>query len=110
MKKVRFLILISFIQLSLVAQNHNFISFNQKTETVDGKAKTKSIIDVYFDKEKNTIAKHVESPIEIISVTNAFGELFIYYPKTNQLSFQQIEASSSKLNLIYYIANNQTDN
>ena len=99
----------SFLISSVFAQNDNFISFNQKTEIIIKKKKTQSIYNVYFDKEKNTIVKHIEKPVEMITSTNAFGELSIYYPKLNQVSFQQVNSSSSKLNLIYYFANNQTD-
>lgn len=110
MKNIVTLLFFSFfLNSAITAQNNNFISYNQKIEIIDHQEKQQSEFKVYFDKEKNTIVKHIQNPIEMVTVSNSFGELSIYYPQTNQLSFQQLKSTSSKRSLIYYFANNQTD-
>ena len=43
-------------------------------------------------------------------VSNALGEIKTYYPKSNEVAYRQVGELSSKRNLIYYFANNLTDN
>ena len=93
----------------IMAQNGQYISFKQKTELLENQKKSSSILDVYYDHNKNTITKYIHSPEEMILVTNQLGEIKIYYPTTNQVAYKQSDELSSSKNFIYYFSNNLTD-
>ena len=95
--------------ISLYAQSGNYISLTQRTEILENKNKQTTVIDLFFDKDKQTITKYYHSSPDYILVVNALGEIKIYYPKRNEVVFKQITEMSSKRNLIYYFANNLTD-
>jgi hypothetical protein len=42
-------------------------------------------------------------------VVNSLGEIKNYYPGTNEVDYKQVSELSSKRNLIYYFANNLTE-
>lgn len=102
-------LLILFYSTRLFAQPGNYISFTQKSDILENHKKMSSEIDVYFDNDKRIITKHFYSPKEFLSITNSLGEMKIYYPSTNEVSYQQIQSMASVRNLIYYFVNNLTD-
>lgn len=104
--------LIAFViaTCSLSAQQGNYISLKQHTEILENKKKMSNMVDLYFDKSKQIITKRYHSSPEFIAVVNSLGEIKNYYPGTNQVDYQQVSEMSSKRNLIYYFANNMTDN
>lgn len=104
------LIAFSIVTCSLWAQQGNYISLKQHSEILENKKKISNIVDLYFDKSKLTITKRYHSSPEFISIVNSLGEIKNYYPGSNQVDYQQVSEMSSKRNLIYYFANNLTDN
>lgn len=90
-------------------QPKNYISLKQHSEILENKKKIANDINLYFDNSKLTITKHYYATPEFIMLTNALGEIKTYYPGTNEVGFKHIAEMSSKRNLIYYFANNQTD-
>lgn len=107
----RITLIIPFLLGSLfsIAQPGNYISLKQRTEILENKNKLTTDLDLFFDKDKQTITKYYHSSPEYIMVVNALGEIKTYYPKKNEVDYKQITEMSSKRNLIYYFANNLTD-
>jgi len=102
---------ISFLVLNVssMAQQGNFISLKQRTEILENKKKISNEVDLYFDKSKQMLTKYYHTSPEFVMVVNSLGEIKNYYPATNQVDYKQISELSSKRNLIYYFANNLTE-
>lgn len=109
MSKLFFLLLVLLLPFISPGQRGQYISYRQTNERLFNKKKSVSTTTHYYDKGKNVITKHTFEPEEIVTVTNELGEIKIYYPQTNKVTYQHIKGVSSKSNLIYYFANNQTD-
>lgn len=101
----------SFLMLSLssIAQQGNYIALKQRTEILESGKKMSNEVDLYFDKNRQMLTKHYHTTPEFVMVVNALGEIKNYYPGTNQVDYKQISELSSKRNLIYYFANNLTE-
>jgi len=97
------------INVSLQAQQGSYISLKQQTEILENKKKISNEVDLFYDNNKQIITKYYHSAKEFILVTNALGEIKTYYPASNEVDYKQISELSSKRNLIYYFANNLTD-
>ncbi len=97
------------LSVSLNAQSGSFISLKQHTEVLENKKKIANEVDLFFDNNKLTITKYYHSSPEFIMVINSLGEIKTYYPGSNEVGFKQVAELSSKRNLIYYFANNLTD-
>jgi hypothetical protein len=95
--------------VSAMAQQGNYISLRQRTEILENQKKISNEIDLYFDKNKQILTKYYHTNPEFIMVVNSLGEIKSYYPGTNQVDYKQISELSSKRNLIYYFANNITE-
>jgi hypothetical protein len=108
--KIIVLLALLIVTLSLRAQQGNYIALKQHSEILENKKKISNMVDLYFDKSKLTITKRYHSSPEFISIVNSLGEIKNYYPATNQVDYRQVSEMSSKRNLIYYFANNTTDN
>lgn len=98
------------LSVSSNAQQGSYISLKQKSEILENKKKISNEVDLFFDNNKKTITKLYHSSTEFVMVINALGEIKTYYPAINEVSYKQITELSSKRNLIYYFANNMTDN
>lgn len=96
-------------RVSVHAQQGSYISLKQHTEILENRKKIVNDIDIYFDKDKQIITKYYHSSPDFILMVNALGEIKSYYPSTNQVDYKQISEMSSRRNLIYYFANNFTD-
>jgi hypothetical protein len=97
------------LSVSAMAQQGNYISLKQQTEILENKKKISNVVDLYFDKNKQMLTKYYHTSPEFIMVVNSLGEIKNYYPGTNQVDYKQISELSSKRNLIYYFANNLTE-
>ena len=97
------------LSVSSNAQQGSYISLKQKSEILENKKKISNEVDLFFDNNKKTITKLYHSSTEFIMVINALGEIKTYYPAINEVAYKQITELSSKRNLIYYFANNMTD-
>ena len=97
------------INFSLYAQQGSYISLKQKTEILENKKKISNEVDLFYDINKQIITKYYHSAKEFILVTNSLGEIKTYYPASNEVDYKQISELSSKRNLIYYFANNLTN-
>ncbi len=93
----------------LQAQSGNYISVNQRTEILENRNKITNEIDLFLDNDKQTITKYYHSSPDYIMIVNALGEIKTYYPASNEVDYKQISEMASKRNLIYYFANNLTD-
>jgi hypothetical protein len=93
----------------LIAQPASYISLNQKTDVTENNKKISNEVDIYFDNNKKIITKYYHSTRNFILISNSLGEIKTYYPATNEVAYNQIRELSSKRNLIYYFANNLTD-
>lgn len=99
----------SLLGISLNAQPGSYISLKQYSEVLENQKKIANEVDLFFDKNKQTITKFYHSSPEFIMVVNPLGEIKTYYPASNEVAYKQITELSSKRNLIYYFANNLTD-
>lgn len=97
------------LNISLFAQTVNYISLKQHSEILENKKKIVNDVDLFFDNNKKTITKYYHSSPEFIMLINSLGEIKTYYPESNEVGYKQISELSSKRNLIYYFANNLTD-
>ncbi len=104
-------ILMSFLLLcvSLNAQTGNYISLKQQTEVLENKKKITNVVDLYFDNNKLIITKYYHSLPDFVVIANSLGEIKTWYPGSNEVAYKQITELSSKRSLIYYFANNLTD-
>jgi hypothetical protein len=70
---------------------------------------TKNIFkcDIYYNKEKDAIITHHFYPVEFVKISNRFGEMKIYFPKSNTVTLQQNESLSTTNELLYYFINNK---
>jgi hypothetical protein len=100
----------SLIQFPLNAQPGTYISLKQKTDVTENSKKISNEVDIYFDNNKKIITKYYRSTKNFIIISNSLGEIKTYYPASNEVAYTQIRELSSKRNLIYYFANNLTDN
>ena len=108
-KRIQLLCCILLFSISLNAQKKNYISLKQITEILENNKKMTNEVDLFYDNNKQVITKHYHSSTEFIVVANSLGELKTYYPNSNEVGYKQINELSSKRNLIYYFANNLTD-
>ncbi len=97
------------LSVSLNAQSGNYISLKQQTEVLDNGKKMNNEVDLFFDNNKHIITKYYHSSPEFIITSNSLGETKTYYPANNEVGYKQFSELSSKRNLIYYFANNLTD-
>jgi len=94
---------------TLSAQQLNYISLKQQTEVLENGKKMSNELDLFFDNNKQTITKYYHTSKEFVIVANALGEIKTYYPASNEVDYKQLPEFSSKRNLIYYFANNLTN-
>jgi len=97
------------LSISLNAQQGSYISLKQKTEVLENQKKISNDVDLFFDNSKQILTKYYHSSPEFIMTANSLGEIKTYYPAKNEVDYKQISELSSKRNLIYYFANNLTD-
>jgi len=95
--------------IAAYSQPKSYISLKQHSEILENKKKMANDIDLYFDNSKLTITKYYHASPEFVILVNQLGEIKTYYPGSNEVGFKHIAEMSSKRNLIYYFANNQTD-
>lgn len=97
------------LSVSLNAQQGSYISLTQHTEVLENGKKIGNEVDLYFDNNKQILTKDYHSATEFVMVINSLGEIKTYYPGSNEVGYKQIAELSSKRNLIYYFANNLTN-
>lgn len=97
------------LSVSLNAQQGSYVSLKQHTEVLENGKKMTNDVDLFFDNNKQILTKYYHSSPEFIMVVNSLGEIKTYFPASNEVNYKQIAEMSSKRNLIYYFANNTTD-
>lgn len=97
------------LSVSLNAQQGSYISLKQQTEILENGKKISNEVDLFFDNNKQILTKYYHSATEFVMVINSLGEIKTYYLASNEVGYKQITELSSKRNLIYYFANNLTD-
>jgi hypothetical protein len=110
--KIKIFILFHLVvcSLQLQAQSGAYISLKQQTEVLENRNKMTTEVDLFLDNNRKILTKYYHSSPDFIMVSNALGEIKTYYPKNNEVAYRQLSELSSKRNLIYYFANNLTDN
>lgn len=108
-QKIYLLFGILLLSVSMYAQPGSYISLKQHTEVLENQKKMTNEVDLFFDKNKQILTKYYHSSPEFIMTANSLGEIKTYYPAKNEVVYKQISELSSKRNLIYYFANNITD-
>lgn len=109
-KQIILLLSISSFGVAAMAQSGGYISVKQHTEILEKSNKLGTDVDLFLDNNKQILTKYYHSSPDFVMVSNSLGEIKTYYPAKNEVSFKQISEMSSKRNLIYYFANNLTDN
>lgn len=97
------------LSVSLNAQQGSYISLKQQTEVLENGKKMANEVDLFYDNDKQIITKYYHSSPEFIMVANSLGEIKTYYPASNEIAYKHVTELSSKRNLIFYFANNMTD-
>lgn len=110
LKQIFLLLPVLSVSVSLQAQPASYIAVKQHTEVLENNNKLGTDVDWFLDNNKQTLTKYYHSSPDFIIVTNSLGEIKTYYPSRNEVDYKQISEMSSKRNLIYYFANNLTDN
>lgn len=108
-RKIQLILSFFLLSITLVAQQNSYIALKQRTEILENNKKIGNEVDLFFDNNKLILTKHYHSPSEFIMVSNALGEIKTFYPASNEVAYKQIAELSSKRNLIYYFANNLTN-
>jgi len=67
---------------------------------------TKAQADFFYDKEQGVLVSSYSSPEKFIKISNRKGELKLYIPKNNTVTYSQDISYSSENELIFYFANN----
>ena len=99
-----------FLHFQIYAQPGTYISLKQNTDITENNKKISNEVDIFFDNNKKIITKIYHSRKSFVIISNSLGEIKTYYPASNEVAYNQIRELSSKRNLIYYFANNLTDN
>ncbi|MCT4614978.1 MAG: hypothetical protein N4A49_08915 [Marinifilaceae bacterium] len=99
-----FLIIISNINLF----SQNYLSLNQKFETLHNGFKSTANTQFYYNISKSELISVYEKPEKMIQIKNNKGELKIYFPKKNSVAMIQDNSFSTSNDFIYYFINNET--
>lgn len=109
-KKIFLFFQILVFSVSLQAQSGGYLSVQQRTEILENRNKLTTEVDLFLDNNRQILTKYYHSSPNFVMVSNALGEIKTYYPAKNEVDYKQIRELSSKRNLLYYFANNLTDN
>ena len=71
MRIIFFYIVLIFLTSPATAQSGRYISLHQKTELLEQHKKISSSLELYFDKEKTILTKHIIEPEELVIVSNS---------------------------------------
>jgi hypothetical protein len=94
-------------QSRLLSQGKNCVSVSQETQVLSKGSKSIYKCDIYYNKDKDAVVTHHYYPVEFVKMSNRFGELKIYFPKTNTVTIQQNQSLSTTNELLYYFINNK---
>ncbi len=94
-------------QSSLLSQEKNCVSVSQETQVLSKGSKSIFKCDIYYNKDKDAVVTHHYYPVEFVKMSNRFGEMKIYFPKTNSVTIQQNQSLSITNELLYYFINNK---
>ena len=94
-------------QPDLLSQDRDCVSVNQVAQVLSKGSKSVFKCDIYYNKEKDAIVTHHYYPAEFVKMSNRFGEMKIYFPKTNSVTIQQDQSLSTTNELLYYFINNK---
>jgi len=110
MNKIQIISVVLLFFLShvrLLSQNGDRVSVSQETQVLSNGAKNIFKCDIFYNKEKDAIITHHFYPVEFVKTSNRFGEVKIYFPKSNTVTLQQNETLSTTNELLYYFINNK---
>ncbi len=110
MKKIFFFVaLILFCKLTFAQNYNNLISVDVKYQALKmGKLFTVENTTLY-DGRKEEIICYYQTPTEFYKTINTKGEITIFMPKENTVSFSHNSHYSSKNELVYYFVSNKTE-
>lgn len=93
--------------LSFSQKSSNYISYSMDNQSYKKGFLTKAHADFFYDREQGVLVSSYTSPNKFIKISNRKGELKLYIPKTNTVTYTQDITLSSENELIYYFTNNQ---
>jgi hypothetical protein len=96
-----------FPHFRLFSQISDRVSVSQETQVLSNGAKSIFKCDIFYNKEKDAVITHHYYPAEFVKISNRFGEMKIYFPKTNTVTIQQNQLLSTTNELLYYFINNK---
>lgn len=96
-----------FPGMRLLPQVSDRVSVNQETQVLSHGSKSIFKCDIYYNKEKDAIVTHHYYPAEFVKISNRFGEMKIYFPKSNTVTVQQDQLLSTTNEFLYYFVNNK---
>lgn len=110
MNKIQLFTVVLFCILQntiLLSQEKEWVSVNQEIQVLNKGTKSIFRCDIYYNKEKDEIVTHHFYPAEFIMMSNRFGEMKIYFPRTNSVTIEQNQSLSTTNELLYYFVNNK---
>ncbi|GAF05898.1 hypothetical protein [Saccharicrinis fermentans] len=108
-KAIFFIVFIIFCDLTIGQNYNNQISVDVKYQALK-KGKLFTIENTtFYDGRKEDVICYYHTPTEFYKSINAKGEITIYMPRENTVSFTHNSHYSSKNELIYYFVSNKTE-
>ncbi|MRT93086.1 hypothetical protein [Ancylomarina sp. 16SWW S1-10-2] len=106
---IRFSLLLFILlpTLTFSQKSSNYISYSMDNQSYKKGLSTKAHADFFYDREQGILVSSYSSPNKFIKISNRKGELKLYIPKTNTVTYTQDITLSSENELIYYFANNK---
>lgn len=104
----RFLLILFILLPTLLfsQRSSNYISYSMNNQSYKKGLLTKAHANFYYDREQGILVSSYSSPKEFIKVSNRKGEIKIYIPKSNTVTYTQDISLSSENELIFYFSNN----
>ncbi|RZT93365.1 hypothetical protein EV201_2526 [Ancylomarina subtilis] len=105
--RLAFLLLILLPSISFSQKSSNYISYSMDNQTYKKGLLTKAHAEFFYDNERGILVSAYSIPNEFVKVSNRKGELKLYVPKSNTVTYTQDNTLSTENELIYYFANNR---
>lgn len=105
--RLSFFIGILFPSVLFSQKSSNYISYSMNNQSYRNGLLTTAHADFFYNKEQGILVSSYSSPKEFIKVSNRKGEIKLYIPKTNTVTYTQDITLSSENELIFYFSNNQ---
>ncbi|WP_372639365.1 hypothetical protein [Ancylomarina sp.] len=105
--RLSFILCILFPTVLFSQKSSNYISYSMDNQSYKKGLLSNAHADFFYDKEQGVIVSSYSSPQEFVKVSNRKGEIKLYIPETNTVTYTQDITLSSENELIFYFSNNQ---